>query len=403
MTEKLAIEGGAPVRTVPFAPWPHYAGDEIEAVQKVLASGQVNYWTGEEARAFEKEFAAFVGAHHAIAVMNGTVALEGALIALDIGPGDDVVVTPRTFVASAGVMLLRGARPVFADVDPDSQNITADTIRAVLTPSTKAIIAVHLAGRPCDMDPIMALARERGISVIEDCAQAHGATYKGRQVGSIGDVGAFSFCQDKIISTGGEGGMVTTNDHRLWSRIWSYKDHGKNYEAVYERRHPPGFRWLHESTGSNWRMTEMQAAIGRVQLSKLDDWLAVRRRNAAMLEVCSRGFPGLSVPVVTDSIKPAWYKFYAFVCPEYLRDGWDRDRVMAAINAEGIHCSVGSCSEVYLEKVFDSAGMRPEARLTVARRLGETSLAFQVHPTLSEREMNDICTGLRKVMAWASK
>jgi dTDP-4-amino-4,6-dideoxygalactose transaminase len=378
MKEKLAIDGGAPVRTVPFAPWPHYAGDEIEAVQKVLASGLVNYWTGDEARAFEKEFAAYVGVHHAIAVMNGTVALEGALIALGIDPGDDVVVTSRTFVASASVMLLRGARPVFADVDPDSQNVTADSIRAVLTPRTRAIIAVHLAGYPCDMDPIMDLAREHGIKVIEDCAQAHGATYKGRQVGSIGDVGAFSFCQDKILSTGGEGGMVTTNDPRIWSSIWAYKDHGKNYEAVYERHHPPGFRWLHETLGSNWRMTEMQAAIGRE-------------------------LPGLYVPAVTESVGHAWYKFYVFVRPENLREGWDRDRIMAAINAEGIHCSVGSCSEVYLEKAFDSPMNRPDSPLPVARRLGETSLAFQVHPTLSKREMNDICMGLRKVMAWASK
>lgn len=403
MNERLAIDGGVPLRTVPLAPWPHFAGDEVEAVQRVLASGLVNYWTGDETRAFEQEFAAYVGARHAVAVMNGTVALEGALIALGIGPGDEVVVTPRTFVASAGVILLRGARPVFADVDPESQNITADTIRAVLTPQTRAIIAVHLAGRPCDMDAIMDLAREHDLKVIEDCAQAHGATYKGRQVGSIGDVAAFSFCQDKILSTGGEGGMVTTNDPQLWSRIWAYKDHGKSFEAVYERRHPPGFRWLHESLGSNWRMTEMQAAIGRIQLRKLDGWLEARRRNAAMLEACCTGLSGLRVPAVPESIGHAWYKFYAFVQAEHLREGWDRDHIMAAINAEGIPCSVGSCSEVYLEQAFNAPGTRPAARLPCARMLGETSLVFLVHPTLSREEMIDICAGIRKVMAWASQ
>lgn len=403
MNERLAIDGGVPLRTVPLAPWPHFVGDEVEAVQRVLASGLVNYWTGDEARAFEQEFAAYVGVRHAVAVMNGTVALEGALIALGIGPGDEVIVTPRTFVASAGVILLRGARPLFADVDSDSQNITADSIRAVLTPRTRAIIAVHLAGRSCDMDPIMDLAREHGLKVIEDCAQAHGATYKGRQVGSIGDVAAFSFCQDKIISTGGEGGMVTTNDPQIWSRIWAYKDHGKSFEAVYERRHPPGFRWLHEAVGSNWRMTEMQAAIGRIQLRKLDNWLEVRRRNAAMLEACCAGISGLRVPETPDSIGHAWYKFYAFVRPENLCDGWDRDHIMAAINAEGIPCSVGSCSEVYLEQAFDSSAVRPVSRLPCARFLGETSLVFLVHPTLSREEMLDICTGIRKVMAWASQ
>lgn len=402
MKVRLAIDGGTPVRTVPLAPWPHYAGDEIEAVQQVLASGQVNYWTGDESRAFEREYAAFVGTRHAVALMNGTVALEGALIALGIGPGDEVIVTPRTFIASAGIIPLRGARPVFADVDPETQNITADSIRVVLTPKTRAIIAVHLAGQPCDMDPIMELAREHGLKVIEDCAQAHGAVYKGRQVGSIGDIGSFSFCQDKIITTGGEGGMITTNDSDVWSRIWSYKDHGKSFEAVYERHHPPGYRWLHESLGSNWRMTEMQAAIGRIQLGKLDDWLTVRRNNATMLKACCGEFPALHVPEIPKGIMHAWYKFYYFVRPEYLNAEWSRDRIMAALNAEGIPCLVGSCSEVYLEHAFDAPGMRPEKPLSCARLLGETSLMLPVHPTLTQQEMLDICTGVRKVMAWAS-
>lgn len=402
MKERLAIDGGTPVRTVPLAPWPHFAADEIEAVQKVLVSGQVNYWTGDEARAFEREFATYVGVTHAVAVMNGTVALEGALIALNVGPGDEVIVTPRTFVASASVILLRGARPVFADVDSDSQNITADTIRAVVTSRTRAIIAVHLAGCPCDMDPIMELARERGIKVVEDCAQAIGATYKGRQVGSIGDVAAFSFCQDKIISTGGEGGMVTTNDPQIWSRIWAYKDHGKSFEAVYERRHPPGFRWLHESVGSNWRMTEMQAAIGRMQLRKLDSWHVARRLNATALLRCCREIPALRTSCLPDFVEHAWYKFYVFVRPDRLQYGWDRDRIMAALNAEGIPCSVGSCSEVYLETAFDAPSTRPQSRLTTARMLGDTSLVFPVHPTLSKGEIEDMCIAVRKAMSWAS-
>lgn len=251
------------------APWPFFADDEIEAAVQVLRSGRVNYWTGTVGRLFEKEFAAFVGCDHAVAVVNGTAALECALKALGIGPGDEVITTSRTFIASASCAVMLGARPVIADVDHDSQNITAESISRVLTPRTKAIVAVHLAGWPCEMDEILALAHERGIKVVEDCAQAVGATYKGRPIGSLGDVAAFSFCQDKIMTTAGEGGMVTTNSAELWNSMWSLKDHGKSYVAVYHREHAPGFRWLHESFGTNWRLTEVQSAVGRIQLRKL--------------------------------------------------------------------------------------------------------------------------------------
>src|SRR5208282_1519874 len=266
-----------------FPSWPYFEADEIEAAASVLRSGKVNYWTGDLGRRFEDEFAAYVGCRHAVALSNGTVALELALHALGVGAEDEVITTSRTFIASASCAVMRGARPVLADVDRDSQNITAETIRAALSPRTKAIIAVHLAGWPCDMDPILRLAGERGLKVIEDCAQALGATYKGRPVGSMGDAAAFSFCQDKIMTTGGEGGMMTTHNEEVWKRAWSFKDHGKSYDAVHRRAHPPGFRWLHESFGTNWRMTEMQSAIGRVALRKVAAWVEIRRRNAAIL------------------------------------------------------------------------------------------------------------------------
>ena len=272
--DKLAVDGGRPVRTQPIAPWPVFDEDEIDAVTRVLKSGRVNYWTGEECQAFEREFAAHCGAEYPISLANGTVALELALYAFGIGPGDEVIVPSRTFIASASCAVARGAKPVVADIDPVSQNLTADTIRAVMTRQTKAVIAVHLAGWPCDMDPIMDLAKAHGIIVIEDCAQAHGATYKGRPIGSLGDGAAFSFCQDKIMTTGGEGGMFVTSDEVAWENAWAYKDHGKSYEAVFHRQHSPGFRWLHTSFGTNWRMTEMQAAIGRHQLTKLAGWVA---------------------------------------------------------------------------------------------------------------------------------
>lgn len=392
----LAMDGGKPVRTLPFAPWPSPSADEIEAAVAVMRSGKLNYWTGEQGRRFEAEFAAFSGCRYAVALANGSVALELALYALGIGPGDEVIVPSRTFIASASCAVMRGATPVFADVDLVSQNITAETIRKVLSARTKAIIAVHLAGWPCDMDPIMALAREHGLKVVEDCAQAHGATYKGRPVGSLGDVAAFSFCQDKIITTGGEGGMLTTSDKKLWQRAWSYKDHGKNYDAAHAVQASPGFRWLHESFGTNWRLTEMQSAIGRVFLSRLSRDLGQRRANARFLTERFRNVPALRVSVPSDEVGHAYYKYYAFVRPEMLRQGWNRDRLQQAIVAEGIPCFSGSCSEVYLEKAFPES-MRPQQRLQVAQELGETSLMFLVHPTLNEQDMEDAAFAVEKV------
>ena len=399
----LALDGGAPVRTTPFAPWPFFDQDEIGAVERVLASGLVNYWTGSECAQFEQAYAAFCGRRYAIALANGSVALELAQHALGIGPGDDVITASRTFIASASCAALRGARPVLADVDPVSQNITADSIHAALTPRTKAIIVVHLAGWPCDMDPILELARARNLLVIEDCAQAHGATYKGRPVGSFGAAAAFSFCQDKIITTGGEGGLLLLDDSTAWERAWAYKDHGKNYYAMFRREHPPGFHWVHESFGTNWRMTEMQAAIGRLQLAKLPAWVAKRQQLAQILNDGLATLPGIRVTKPTTEIRHAYYKYYAFLEPERLRPGWDQNRVIEAINAEGIPCNGGSCSEIYLEKAFVDARLAPAARLPVAQRLGATSLSFLVHPTLTDVDMHDTCAAVAKVMHAAAR
>lgn len=406
MNTSLANDGGKSVRTKPFTHWPYFDQDEIDAATAPLLSGKVNYWTGTEGREFEKEFASFTGCKHAIALANGTVALELALYALGIGSGDEVIVTPRTFIASSSCCAMRGAIPVLADVDPVSQNITAETIRPYITNRTKAIICVHLAGWPCDMDPIVGLASEYGLKVIEDCAQAHGATYKGRPVGSLGDVAAFSFCQDKIMTTGGEGGMLTTNDKELWRKAWEFKDHGKSYDAVYNRQHAPGFRWLHESFGTNWRLTEMQSAIGRVQLRKLPEWTRIRNHHAAILTECFSKIPALRVTPVPPDIGHAMYKYYVFVRPELFDNSKSkiqnpklncRDNIMAAINAEGIPCYSGSCSEIYQEKAFVDAGYGPAERLPVAKELGETSLMFLVHPTLTDTDMMDTCKAVEKV------
>lgn len=398
----LAVDGGPPVRTEPLPPWPVFSEAERGAVDSVLASGKVNYWTGGEGRAFEDEWAAYCGSEHAIAVSNGTTSLELLLRAFGVGEGDEVVVTPRSFMASVSAPVAVGARPVFADVDPDSQAITAESVERMLTPRTKAILPVHLAGWPAEMDELMDLARDRGLVVIEDCAQAHGARFRGAVVGSIGHGGSWSFCQDKILTTGGEGGMITTNDDRAWRRAWAYKDHGKSYAAVYEREHPPGYRWLVESFGTNMRMTEMQAAIGRVILGKLDDWVATRRRHAERLFDRLVDQPALRIPRPPAHIDHAWYKAYAFVRPEALADGWDRDRVMNAIAAEGIPTYSGSCSELYLEKAVPHA-WRPDRPLPVARELGRTSLMWMVHPTMTDADVDDTAEAVEKVLRAATR
>lgn len=397
-----------------FSPWPSFSQEEVDAVAQVLASNKVNYWTGQECREFEKEFAAFAGADHAIAVANGTLALDLALYGLGIGAGDEVIVTPRTFIASASCVINAGAKPVFADVDMNSGNLTAQTIEAALTPKTRAVIVVHLAGWPADMDPIMDLAEKHDLKIIEDCAQAHGARYKGRPVGGIGHVGAWSFCQDKIMTTGGEGGMVTVNDRDLWAKMWAFKDHGKSYDAVYNRSHPPGFRWLHESIGTNWRMMEMQAVIGRIQLGRMSDWTHARQSNAARIESALRAAGGAAIRIPAfrchgcngcapaTGCQHAQYKYYAYVEPDALAEGWTRDRIVEEINALGVPCFQGSCSEVYLEKAFDGTGARPETALPNAKALGDTSLMFLVHPTLTDEEIEKTEEAITKVMNQAA-
>jgi len=385
----------------PFSPWPSYTQEECDAVSRMLASNRVNYWTGEECRRFEREFADWTGTKHAVALANGTVALELVLRALGISEGDEVIVTARSFFASASCIVAVGATPVFADVDRDSQNITAATIRAQMTAKTRAVICVHLAGMPCDMGPIMELASQHGLKVIEDCAQAHGAEYRGKKVGSIGDIAAWSFCQDKIITTGGEGGMVTTSDDDLWSRTWSLKDHGKSWQAVYEREHPPGFRWLHESFGTNARMLEFQAVIGRIQLQRMPEWHAKRVANASRLAFACSGHDVVRVPPVPADCEHAYYRFYAFVRPEKLARGWSRDRIVDEINARGVPCYHGACPEIYREQAFAGPGFRQPGPLPVARELGETSIMWLVHPTLTDAEIDCSCRVLGEVLALA--
>ncbi|MDI4509535.1 DegT/DnrJ/EryC1/StrS aminotransferase family protein [Moraxella osloensis] len=390
-----------------FSPWPSFTQEEAEAVSRVLLSNQVNYWTGSETRNFEKEFAQWVGTKYAVALSNGTLALDVALQALDIGEGDEVIVTPRSFIASVSTVINAGAMPVFVDVEPDSGNISARTIAPHITNKTKAIICVHLAGWPCDMDAIMELAEQHNLWVIEDCAQAHGAKYKGKSVGSIGHIGAWSFCQDKIMTTGGEGGMVTTNDKTLWQKMWEFKDHGKNYDSVYHKQHPPGFRWLHDSFGTNWRMMEMQAVIGRIQLTRMAQWTRTRTQYANMLTKALLPFSSINgalrlpnsyfnTKLGADSVH-AYYKYYVYLRPQNLPQGVTRDTILQALNTQSIPCFSGTCPEIYLEKAFDNHPSKPKERLPIAKQLGEESLMFLVHPSLTTEEMQQICNVIKQL------
>ena len=404
-----------------FSQWPKFSNEEVEAVKSVLLSNKVNYWTGQIGRSFEKEFAKFVGCDYGIALANGTVALDLALHGLSIGSSnggkkeDEVIVTPRSFIASVSAIVNAGATPVFVDIDRDSQNIDAKKIKKIVNNKTKAIICVHLAGWSCDIDEIKKTIEanyDYNIKIIEDCAQAHGAKYKGKSVGSLGDVAAWSFCQDKIMTTGGEGGMVTCNSEKLWRKMWAYKDHGKSYRSVYEKIHPPGFKWLHESFGTNFRITEMQSAIGLIQLKKLPNWSKTRAGNAKILYGALKHFSTeegpLRLPIFRHNNceqncnnQCCWhanYKFYAFIKPQNLKKGWSRDRIIEEINKEGVPCYQGSCSEIYLEKAFKKFPAKTVQRLPVAKELGETSIMFCVHPTLGKVEMTKMSDIIAEVL-----
>ncbi len=379
--------------------WPVFSSEEIKAVSKILTSSKVNYWTGNEGKLFEKEFSSWTGSKYSIALSNGTVALDLALKALDIKKGDEVIVTPRSFIASASSVVNAGAKPVFSDIDPVSGNIAAEYIAKKITKKTKAIICVHLGGMPCEMDSIIKLANKHNLFIVEDCAQAHGAKYKGRSVGSLGDIGAWSFCQDKIMTTGGEGGMVTTNNKNLWNKMWSYKDHGKNFNLATSSSSKVGFKWLHDSFGTNFRMTEMQSAIGRIQLSKLKNWNKLRQRNASEIIRVLKKFPQLvEVPTVPDHVNHAFYRVYCSVNPCMLKKGWSRDKIIDSINSRGVPCFSGACPEIYNEKAFVESNFQPKTRLSNAKLLGENSLAFLCHPTIRLKDLKIMAINIEKVL-----
>ncbi|KEQ54127.1 Glutamine--scyllo-inositol transaminase [Sphingobium chlorophenolicum] len=383
----------------PALRWPQHEADEVAAVMHVLESGRVNAMVhGDQSRAFEAGFAAFCGMPHGIAVSNGTVALELALRALGVGPGDEVILPSRSFFASAACIVAVGAMPVFADIDPASNAIDPESVRRMLSPRSRAILCVHLAGWPCDMDALRALADEKGLWLVEDCAQAHGATFRGDPVGGFGDAAAFSFCTDKIMSTGGEGGMLLLRDEAHWKRAWAYKDHGKNPDKFFTPATASGFRYLHDSFGSNWRMTEMQAAIGLAQLAKLPGWIARRRRNAQVLMRLLRADPAVEVPEIPDHVGHAFYRLYVTIAADRLGEGGTAP-IIDRMARMGMPVGSGSCADMTQEAAFAGIDVRRDGRLPVAQDIGRRSIAFPVDHLLNEGDMHRLANCLEIALA----
>jgi dTDP-4-amino-4,6-dideoxygalactose transaminase len=380
--------------------WPQHEGDEIEAVVHVLKTGRVNSLVhGGQTRQFETDFAAFCAVPHAIAVSNGTTALELALRALEIGEGDEVIIPSRSFFATAASVIAVGAVPVFADIDPVSQNISPDSARSLIGSRTRAILCVHVGGWPCDMDALVKIANNAGLWLIEDCAQAHGARYRGRPVGSFGHAAAFSFCTDKIMSTGGEGGMVLLKDKEHWKTAWAYKDHGKNPDKVFNPAPGSGFRYIHDSFGTNWRLTEMQAAIGNAQLAKLPRWSEQRRRNAMALMHYLSDEAAVRLPAFPDYIDHAFYRLYVSIDPDVLGKNGSTASIIDRMARMGMPVGSGSCADMSRELAFASLSVRRAGKLRVAVEAGRRTIAFPVDHLMDETEMFRMANCLRIAIA----
>ena len=414
VVRELAVNGGTPVRDIkqrPFPRWPVFWDDEKQAVQAVLDSGHVNYWTGELGRRFQAEFAARMGVNDAIAVNSGTSALHVAMAAAGVGPGDEVIVPARSFIATASAVTNQFAVPVFADIDPDTHTISVDSVAERITSRTAAVIPVHLAGLPADMDALLGLARERGLAIVEDCAQAHGATYRGKNVGSLGTVNAWSFCQDKIFTTGGEGGMVGTNDAAAAEVARSFRDHGF-HEAERRSALARGAlnQYTHHRVGYNYRMTEMQSAIGLKALARLDWHLQRRRENAHYLTAGLRDLDEVLSPAPENpESEHAFYCYYVTLNLTQLT--CSRDEFVRAVQAEGVRAARGTSAELYREPVyqgrvgygnthhpFDSVDYA-QVDCPNAKDIGQRSFRLEVFPTLQEEDLDDVLDAIRKVVA----
>ncbi len=404
MSATLAIDGGTPVRTKPFPRWPVYGEEEIELIARILRSGDTHLTRSTVTRDFEARFAEWCGVKHAITCNSGTSAIHMALAAGGVGAGDEVIVPPRTFIGTVSPVLYQNAVPIFADIDPRTHNLAPDAVRRAITPRTKAIIPVHLAGHPCDMDALLAIAAEHDLLVVEDCAQAHGARYKGKKVGGFGPVNAFSMQDSKIINTTGDGGMVTTDDDEYAEFCRQFRNHG----FLSARRLDDLHIYIHPRMGYNYRMTEIQAAVGLKMMDRADRYIAQRRENAHYLDDALSQIEGVSPMYEAPDCECSYYRYYATLDLERFRV--DRDQFVRALQAEGVAASIGTSAELYTQEFFQKkAGHSWDPRIydgdvdysnvrrPVAHQVGLETFALEVAPPATTDDMKDTANAVRKV------
>lgn len=377
--------------------WPNYSENEIKKVIRVIKSGKVNYVNGKLGKKFENLFSKWVKRKYSVALANGTVALELAIKSLKLPPKSEILVTARSFFSSASVIVRAGFVPKFLDVDLYTQNILIKDIKKKISKKTKAIICVHLAGNPCDMKNIINISKKYRLKIIEDCAQAHGARIDEKIVGSFGDVSAWSFCNDKIISTLGEGGMVSTNNKKIYNYINSYKDHGLSLKK--KKNLNQKFIYNKDFFGSNYRLTEVQSAIGIAQLLKINDTLKKRnyiaKKYIKIFEKFNNFFYFYKPP---SNIKNSWYRFYVFIKKDLKNFQSIRDKIIYNLNKNGILCYYGACPEIYLENAFKNSNYRSKKRLYNCSILGKTSIALDINHTLSKKTININSKKIYKVL-----
>ena len=383
--------------------WPIYTKEETAKVIKVLKSNKVNYWTGIEGKKFEKEFSNFFKIKYTCAIANASLGLECALKALNVKNGDEVIVPSKSYVSSASCVVNVNAKPVFADVDLNSQNITSNTIKKLINSKTKAIICVHLGGYPCDMKNILELCKKHKIKIIEDCSQAHGAKIRKKYVGTFGDISVWSFCNDKIISTLGEGGMIGTNNKDLYERIWQLKEIGKVRKLMIKKYKNTAYRWVHNTFGTNLRLTEIQSAVGRMQLKRLKNFIKIRNFNSKKILNNLEKFKSVSVPIIPKKFTHAFYRCYVRIDKKNLKNGWSKYKIIENLIKQGVPCNEGSCSELYREKSFKKFGYIPKKRLKNARKLSESSIAFQVDHSINLNQLQKIIISIKQTFLKATK
>ncbi len=424
MSEKLAVDGGPKAVANTLVGWPQFSEKAVKSVEKVLRSGKVNYWTGPMGMEFEKKFADWQGSKYAISVATGTAALHVALSALGIGPGDEVIVPSYTFIATSFSVVQSGAIPRFADVNIEDHCISVESAEKLVNKRTKAIIPVHLYGNVCDMDPIMAFAKKHDLYVIEDNAEAFGGSYKGRKTGTIGHMSTCSFCQNKTFTTGGEGGMVTTDDEELAWTARSFRDHGYDVKErlnllEMEQKLP----YIHNIVGWNYRMTEMQSAIGLAELERMDDWnLPARKRNSYIIIDALKDLPQVKyLPVDTPERQNGWYTMAVSLDIDNMN--CDIMQFVKAATAEGApvwkvfwpqchsekafqeHRAFGKSGFPFESKEYTDPQSADYSKVDIPNALWHETHTFTcfAYPTFTEDDMHQVANAIVKVIKAYSK